>query len=238
MNLIDLIKESWLFDERFKGITGPLIVASALWLIRSIRRVFFPFIWIFKNNLSSGFLNLSVDDRVNSLKLIGEYKENADKHDVLMRECKLKNYGLLYPIPILKTLFDYVHDHHIQMNSIGFLSYLDCNQIFDYDRNTMPTYSSKKIIIHVAAHVLFLSFLTIYFWDLFKIFDSLPYGSDDIIKNFGKIMMIPVFIVVLRFFYILIRNLISFFWAVGFSKKLNKYHLSMKRKELIDKYKI
>lgn len=27
MNVIDIVKDSWLFDEHFKGITGPLIVA-------------------------------------------------------------------------------------------------------------------------------------------------------------------------------------------------------------------
>lgn len=41
MNIIDIAKDSWLFDEHFKGITGPLIVAVSFWSVRSIRRLFF-----------------------------------------------------------------------------------------------------------------------------------------------------------------------------------------------------
>nr|HCI8809334.1 hypothetical protein [Klebsiella quasipneumoniae] len=104
MNILDFIKNSWLLDEHFKGITGPLIVTICLWSVRSIRRLFFPFFWIFKNNLSSGFLKLSVDDKINALKLIKEYRGTDDKYEVLMKELKLKQYGLLYPVPILQVL--------------------------------------------------------------------------------------------------------------------------------------
>lgn len=134
MNVIDIVKDSWLLDEHFKGITGPLIVAVSIWSIRTIRRLFFPFFWIFENNLSSGFLKLSVDDKINALKLIGEYRETDDKYDVLMKELKVKQYGLFYPLPISQALFNYIHDENIRMDSTGFLSFLDSNQIFDYDK--------------------------------------------------------------------------------------------------------
>ncbi|HBT4748413.1 TPA: hypothetical protein MB334_005160 [Klebsiella pneumoniae] len=124
MNILDFIKNSWLLDEHFKGITGPLIVTICLWSVRSIRRLFFPFFWIFKNNLSSGFLKLPVDDKINALKLIKEYRETDDKYEVLMKELKLKQYGLLYPVPILKILFCYIHDNNIRINNTGFYPFL------------------------------------------------------------------------------------------------------------------
>lgn len=108
------------------------------------KKTFFPFFWIFKNNLSSGFLKLPVDDKINALKLIKEYRETDDKYEVLMKELKLKQYGLLYPVPILKILFCYIHDNNIRINNTGFLSFLGCPQIFDYDRYTIPIYSLKK----------------------------------------------------------------------------------------------
>lgn len=239
MNIIDIVKDSWLFDEHFKGITGPLIVAISFWSIKSIRRLFFPFFWIFQNNLSSGFLKLSVDDKINSLKLISEYKETDEEYDVLMKELKLKQYGLFYPLPILKVLFNYVHDENIRMNSTGFLSFLDCNQIFDYERSTMPTHSLKKITIHIIAYFTFIVLLVYYVFEVFEVFEvfgSLYHSPINFINLIKIIAMLIIGIFTVRFIYIILENLISFIWAISFSKKLNEYYFLRKRNELIKKY--
>ncbi|MEB7887534.1 hypothetical protein [Serratia fonticola] len=238
MNVIDIVKDSWLFDEHFKGITGPLIVAIFLWSIRSIRRVFSPFFWIFKNNLSSGFLKLSVDDKINALKLIGEYKETDEEYDVLMKELKLKQYGLFYPLPILQILFNYIYDKNIRMNSIGFLSFLDCNQIFDYDRNTMPTHSLRKIILFMIAHTAFVALLVCYVFEVFELVGSLYHARVNFINIITMLAMLIIVIYTVRVIYIIVENSISFIWAIVFSKKLNDYSFLRKRKELIDKYKV
>lgn len=236
MNIVDIVKDSWLFDEHFKGITGPLIVAISFWSIKSIRRLFFPFFWIFQNNLSSGFLKLSVDDKINSLKLINEYKETDEEYDVLMKELKLKQYGLFYPLPILKVLFNYVYDENIRMNSTGFLSFLDCNQIFNYGRSTMPTYSFKKITIHIIAYVTFIVLLVYYVFEVFEVFSSLYHLPINFINLITIIAMLIIGVFTVRFIYIILENLISFIWAISFSKKLNEYYFLRKRKELIKKY--
>lgn len=238
MNIIDIAKDSWLFDEHFKGITGPLIVAVSFWSVRSIRRLFFPFFWIFKNNLSSGFLKLSVDDKINALKLIGEYKETDEEYNILMKELKLKEYGLFYPLPILQTLFSYIHDENIRINSTGFLSFLDCNQIFDYDRYTMPTYSSRKITLHLIAYSVFVTFLIYYVFDVFKLVGSLYHAPVNFINILTLLSMFAIIIIIFRFIYIILENSVSFVWAIIFSKKLKRYSVLRKRKELIEKYKV
>lgn len=238
MNIIDFVNDSWLFDDHFKGITGPIIVTIALWSIRSIRRLLFPFLWIFNNNLSSGFLKLSADDKINALKLISEYKETDDKYDVLMKELKLKQYGLFYPLPILKTLFNYISDEGISMNSTGFLSFLDCNQIFDYDRSTMPTRSTKKMIFYVIAYTGFIAFLVYYIVGVFKVIGSLYHAPVNASNILTMLSMFTIVVMTFRFAYIILENFISFFWAISFSKKLRQYFLLRKRNELIDKYKL
>ncbi|WP_416262346.1 hypothetical protein [Gibbsiella quercinecans] len=238
MNVIDIVKDSWLFDEHFKGITGPLIVAISFWSVRSIRRLFFPFFWIFRNNLSSGFLKLSVDNKIDALKIIGEYRESDEEYNVLIRELKLKQYGLFYPLPILQTLFSYIHDKNIRMNSTEFLSFLDCNQIFDYDRHRMPTYSSRKIILHLIAYAAFVSFLIYYVFDVFESVGLLYHAPVNFINVMILLAMIAIVVIIFRFVYIILENSISFIWAIIFSKKLKEYSFSMKRKELLGKYKI
>ena len=238
MNIIDFVNDSWLFDEHFKGITGPIIVAIALWSIRSIGRLLFPFFWLFNNNLSSGFLKLSADDKINALKLISEYKGTDDKYDILMRELKLKQYGLFYPLPILKTLFNYVSDEGIHMNSTGFLSFLDCNQIFNYDRNTMPTHSTKKMTFYVSAYTVFIGCLVYYVVGVFRVIGSLYHAPVNASNILMMLFMFTVVVITFRVIYIILENLISFFWAISFSKKLRKYFFVKKENELIDKYKL
>lgn len=238
MNVIDIIKESWLFDEHFKGVTGPLIVAISVWSVSSIRRLSFPFFWIFRNNLSSGFLKLSADDKVKALKLIGEYRETDGEYDVLIKEIKLKEYGLFYPLPILQALFGYIHDKNIRMNSTGFLSFLDCNQIFDYDRHLMPVHSPRKIAYHLIAYFLFVGFLIYYAFDVFKLIGSLYHAPVNFINIMTLLAMLAVIIMIFRLVYIILENSISFAWAVVFSKELKKYYISKKRDGLIEKYTI
>ncbi|EBW3211058.1 hypothetical protein B0570_000808 [Salmonella enterica subsp. enterica serovar Benue] len=238
MNIIDIVKDSWLFDEHFKGITGPLIVAISVWSVRSIRQLFFPFFWIFRNNLSSGFLKLSVDDKIDALKIIDEYRECDGKYDVLMKELKLKQYGLFYPLSILQTLFSYIHDENIRMNSTGFLSFLDCNQIFDYDRHTMATHSSKKIILHLIVYAAFMAFLIYYVLGVFKLIGSLYHAPENFINIMTLLAMLAIVIIIFRIVYIILENSISFIWAIKFSKKLKQYSFSMKRKKLLEKYRI
>ncbi|BBR84136.1 TPA: hypothetical protein NO919_004933 [Klebsiella quasipneumoniae subsp. quasipneumoniae] len=236
MNILDFIKNSWLLDEHFKGITGPLIVTICLWSVRSIRRLFFPFFWIFKNNLSSGFLKLSVDDKINALKLIKEYRGTDDKYEVLMKELKLKQYGLLYPVPILQVLFCYIHDNNIRINNTGFLSFLDCPQIFDYDRHTIPIYSLKKITLHLFAHTAFLLFLIYYIIAILRLFCELTYPPENIDSVMTILSLFIIFIITSRIAYIIIENSISFILAVIFSRKLKTYSSARKTNELMEKY--
>ncbi|HHN8240143.1 TPA: hypothetical protein ACRRWG_004379 [Klebsiella quasipneumoniae] len=236
MNILDFIKNSWLLDEHFKGITGPLIVTICLWSVRSIRRLFFPFFWIFKNNLSSGFLKLSVDDKINALKLIKEYRGTDDKYEVLMKELKLKQYGLLYPVPILQVLFCYIHDNNIRINNTGFLSFLDCPQIFDYDRHTISIYSLKKITLHLFAHTAFLLFLIYYIIAILRLFCELTYPPENIDSVMTSLSLFIIFIITSRIAYIIIENSISFIWAVIFSRKLKTYSSARKTNELMEKY--
>lgn len=238
MNVIDIVKDSWLFDEHFKGITGPLIVAISFWSVKSIRRLFFPFFWIFRNNLSSGFLKLSVDDKIDALKIIGEYKESDKEYNVLIKELKLKQYGLFYPLPILQVLFSYIHDNNIRMNSTGFLSFLDCNQIFDYDRHTMPIHSSKKIILHLIAYAVFMAFLIYYIFGVFELIGSLYHDPKNLINTMTLLSMLVIVIIIFRIIYIILENSVSFIWAINFSKKLREYSFSMKREKPLEKYRV
>lgn len=238
MNVIDIVKNSWIFDDHFKGITGPLIAAFFFWIVRSLRRLVFPFVLMFKMNLSSNFLKLTVDDKINALKLISEYKDTDEQYDVLMKELKLKQYGLFYPLPILQILFNYVYDKNIRMNSTGLLSFLDCNQIFDYDRHTMPIHSWKKIGLHLVAHAVFVGVLIYYAFKVFQSVSSLYHAPVNFINLMTLLTMVIIIIVTFRFIYIIVENSISFFWAILFSKKLNEYVFLRKKSELIKKYKI
>ncbi|WP_455819211.1 hypothetical protein [Pseudomonas cerasi] len=238
MNIIDIIKDSWFFDDHMKNITGPLIVAALIWSIKSLRKLFNPLIFIFTNNLSSNFIKLSTDEKVNALKIIQNYNENDDKHLTLINEHRLRDYGLHYPIPVLRVLFDYVHDNNIRLNSTGFLSFLDCNQIFNYERHTMPVHSKSKTIKHTSIYLGVVLFFIINFSYIPSTLKSL-YHSPVNFTNVTTILSVILLVCVLvRSAYIMIEHVISFAWAVSFSKKLNKYEQGIKIKKIIVKFKI
>lgn len=236
MNIIDAIKDSWLFEDHLKAITGPLLVAAALWLARLIKRLCFPFLFIFKMNLSSGFIRLSVDDKVIALKIISEFNDVDGEYDVLIKEIKLKQYGLFYPLPVLRVLFSYIYDNNIRMNSTGFLSFLDCNQIFNYKRDEMPVCSLKKVSGHMVFYTLFLAFLAWYIIGVFNSILTLYHSPVNFINILTIILMFIFIIVILRFAYIIIENFISLFWAISFSKKLRRYAVLREQMKLIKKY--
>lgn len=238
MNIIDIIKDSWFFDDHMKNITGPLIVAALIWSIKSLRKIFNPLIFIFTNNLSSKFIKLSTDEKVNALKIIQNYNENDDKHLTLINEHRLRDYGLHYPIPVLRVLFDYVHDKNIRLNSTGFLSFLDCNQIFNYERHTMPVHSKSKILKHTSMYLGVVLFFIINFSYIPSTLKSL-YHSPVNFTNVTTILSATLLVCVLvRASYIMIEHVFSFAWAINFSKKLNEYEKEMKNNKIITKFKI
>ncbi|NNS06930.1 hypothetical protein [Erwinia sp. JH02] len=238
MNIIDIIKDSWFFDDHMKNITGPLIVAALIWSIKSLRKIFNPLIFIFTNNLSSKFIKISTDEKVNALKIIQNYNENDDKHLTLINEHRLRDYGLHYPIPVLRVLFDYVHDKNIRLNSTGFLSFLDCNQIFNYERHTMPVHSKSKILKHTSMYLGVVLFFIINFSYIPSTLKSL-YHSTVNFTNVTTILSATLLVCVLvRASYIMIEQVISFAWAINFSKKLNEYEKEMKNNKIITKFKI
>jgi len=238
MDIIDLIKHLRIFEDPLIRVTGPLFVAMALGLVRSIRRLFYPFSFILKNNLSSGFLKLPVEEKVTALKLIDEYRESDKSYEVLIKEIRLKQYGLFYPIPVLKSLFDYLYVKNIRMNSTGFLSFLDCNQIFDCNRYTMPKLSLKKLISHSLIYALFLVFLAWYVINVFKLIIFLIHAAVNINNISTLLLMVVIVFVALRITYIIVEHFISFFWAICFLRKLKKYTLSKETEELMKKYKL
>jgi len=238
MGLINLIKESWLFDENLKGVTGPVIVAIILWSIRSVRRLLSPFFWFFKNNLSFGFLKLPVEEKINALKLIGEYKETDEKYDVIIKEFKLRQYGLLYPLPTLKVLFDYIHEKNIPMNNVNFLSFLDCYNIFECNRNIMPIHSKKKLTMHIVGYLILIIFLISYCVDLLGVIKSLYHSPVNFINVLTVIVMLVILIFVIRFCYVFVEGIISFILAVKFSKNIKEYYFFRREIELMKKYKV
>ncbi|AXU97530.1 hypothetical protein CI789_21440 [Erwinia persicina] len=238
MNTIDIIKDLWFFDDHIKNVTGPLIVAALIWSIKSLRKSFNPLIFIFTNNLSSNFIKLSTDEKVNALKIIQNHNENDDKHLTLINEYRLRDCGLHYPIPVLRVLFDYVHDNNIRLNSTGFLSFLDCNQIFNYERNTMPVHSINKTLKHTGLYLGVVLFFIINFSYIPSTLKSL-YHSPFNFTNATTILSITLLVsVLIRFSYIMIEHVFSFAWAINFSKKMNKYEKEMKINEMIMKFKI
>jgi len=236
MNITDTIKDFWLFDDRLKAITGPLLVAAALWLARLIKRLCFPFFFIFKINLSSGFIRLPVDDKVSALQIISEFNDADGKYDILMKELKLKQYGLFYPLPVLRVVFDYIYDNNVRMNSTDFLSFLDCNQIFNYNREEMPVFSLRKLMGHIVSYTLFLAFLAWYSVSVFNSIVTLYHFPVNFINISTIILMFIIIIMILRFSYVFIESFFSLFWAVSFSKKLRRYAVLREIMKLIKKY--
>ncbi|MDU5781818.1 MAG: hypothetical protein E6Z83_13565 [Pantoea sp.] len=236
MNITDTIKDFWLFDDHLKAITGPLLVAAALWLARLIKRLCFPFFFIFKINLSSGFISLPVEDKVSALQIISEFNDADGKYNILMKELKLKQYGLFYPLPILRVVFDYIYDNNVRMNSTGFLSFLDCNQIFNYNREEMPVCSLKKLTVHIVSYTLFLAFLAWYSVGVFNSIVTLYHSTVNFINISTIILMFIIIIMILWFSYIFIESFVSLFWAVSFSKKLRRYAVLREQVKLIKKY--
>lgn len=238
MNTIDLIKDSWFFDDHMKSITGPLIVIALTWSIKSIRRLLKPLIFIFTNNLSSNFIKLSTDEKGKALKIIQSHKESDDKQLTLINEAKLRDYGLYYPLPTLRVLFDYVHDNDIRLNNSGFLSFLDCNQIFNCERNAMPVHSKSKTIKNTTMYLGVILFFILNFSYIPSTLKSL-YQSPFYSTNVTTILSVTLLACVLvRAAYIMIEHVFSFALAINFSKKLNKYEEEMRFKKMIAKFKI
>ncbi len=75
-----------------------------------------------------------------------------------MKELKLKQYGLLYPVPILKILFCYIHDNNIRINNTGFYPFLIAHKFLIMIGTQYQNIHSKKITLHLFSHAVFLLF--------------------------------------------------------------------------------
>ncbi|EAW4434995.1 hypothetical protein NPK74_000042 [Salmonella enterica] len=229
MNLMEMVKNTGLLDENFRGITTAIVLAFVYWASRKLRMLLYPFLYIFSGGFSSTFLKLKVDDKIEALKIINDRQKNRNKYNVLAKEMKLKQYGLNYPQMTLRVLFDYIYDNEVELNNIGFISYLDCSYVFQCNRNKLPVFSVKKAISHSLALIGFCSALFYFFVDVLHELKSYLHHEANVYNVLVICSLLIVLIVMIRLFYILILNAISIFLAFRFSLKLNLYYYMRRR---------
>lgn len=223
MDILDLVKDSPLFDDRLIAVTGPILVAMVLGSWHEMKRLFHPVTYIFKNNLSAGFINLPAKEKINSLQLIISHKELDGDFDVLRKEIELHEYGLFYPVSVLKMLFRYISANNISINDTGFLSFLDCHQIFKHNRCTMPVLSSEKLISYIIIYTLFFVFMIWYILGVSNAISFLIHSDMDFTNIFLLLSLIIAVILALRISYIIGAHFISIFLAIAFVRKMKRY---------------
>jgi len=238
MDILDLVKDSTVFNGVLINVIGALMLSAVSRLISPTKFLFYPLLFVFKNDLSSCFNKLSVEDKSSALLLIFECKEADVHYNILIKEIKLQKYGLVYPIPVLKVLFDYVYMKNIDISGASFLSFLSCNQIFDYDRNKMPVWSLKKLIAHIVVYTLFLAFLTWYMYSIYNGVVSLAHAAVTVSNLLNLFLMVVNIFISIRIFYIFAKQFIYFFFAISFSKEMERYILLKDEEELIRDFKL
>jgi hypothetical protein len=157
------------------------------------------------------------------LQSIINHKELDGDFDVLRKEIELHEYGLFYPVSVLKTLFRYISENNISINDTGFLSFLDCHQIFKYNRYTMPVLSSEKLISYIIIYTLFFVFMIWYMLGASNEISFLIHSDMDFTNIFLLLSLIIAVILALRISYIIGAHFISIFLAIAFVRKMKRY---------------
>ena len=78
MNLMEMVKNTGLLDENFRGITTAIVLAFVYWVSRKLRMLLYPFLYIFSGGFSSTFLKLKVDDKIEALKIINDRQKKQE----------------------------------------------------------------------------------------------------------------------------------------------------------------
>ncbi len=102
----------------------------------------------------------------------------------------------------------------------------------------MPVWSLKKLIAHIVVYTLFLAFLTWYMYSIYNGVVSLAHAAVTISNSLNLFLMVVNIFISIRIFYIFAKQFIYFFFAISFSKEMERYILLKDEEELMRNFKL
>lgn len=178
------------------------------------------------------YVSLPLKEKMDAISTIYQ-QDSLDKTASYIRELKLAEYGLHYPVGTLRIMFDYLH-------SLGHLSisarandFLKNRRVFTIDENNLPQLSKNGMISILSMIFMFLILCSGGFIIGVKaVVDTLHS-----VPNWTSGIKLILFSMTEILFFVMIITMLSeansVFKAVFFSKKLRKFN----KEQLYKKYK-
>lgn len=212
-----------------QAITAVPIFITLASLMFKLIKVPFKMIDIISVNK---YVSLPVKDKAEAIRIIYE-SEVKDKSIRYINELKLAEYGLHYPIPILRVMFDYLHSKRLLSVSSKANDFLKYHKVFFIDRGNNPHILKKEMVTTIMMLLIFMASSIGGFVTGIKALVETLHKSPDIAS--GVQLVIYLFSEI--FFGLMIitmtSELSSVYQATSFAKKMRRYN----SEEIFKKYK-
>jgi|GEM_PF-4118176 len=213
-----------------QAITAMPALITLATLMYKLIKIPFKVIDVISNNK---YVFLPVKDKACAMEIIYQ-NEKVDKASCYINELKLAEYGLHYPIPTLRLMFDFLHSKGLLSVSTKANDFLKYHKVFVIDGNYNPIISKKAIArtLLILMTLLGLSLggfgigVKAIVETLHKIPD-LASGIQLIIYTLSEILFILMMLT-------MSTEMCSVYQAARFAKKLKKYNDD----QIFKKYKI
>lgn len=213
-----------------QAITAIPVFITIVSLMYKLIKVPFKMIDVISVNK---YVNLPVKDKVEAMKIIYE-NEVVDKSIRYINELKLAEYGLHYPIPTLRLIFDYLYSERLLSVSAKANDFLKYHKVFFIDESNNPHVSKKEM----GITILMLSILMIISIGGFGIgikalIDTL-HKSPDIASGIQLVIYVISEVLFVLMTLTMLTELSSVYQATSFAKKMRKYN----SEEIYKKYHV
>jgi len=212
-----------------QAITAVPIFITLASLMFKLIKVPFKMIDIISVNK---YVSLPVKDKAEAIRIIyeGEVKDKSIRY---INELKLAEYGLHYPIPILRVMFDYLHSKRLLSVSSKANDFLKYHKVFFIDGGNNPQILKKEMVTTIIMLLIFMASSIGGFVTGIKALVETLHKSPDIAS--GVQLVIYLFSEI--FFGLMIitmtSELSSVYQATSFAKKMRRYN----SEEIFKKYK-
>lgn len=136
-----------------QAITAVPIFITLASLMFKLIKVPFKMIDIISVNK---YVSLPVKDKADSIRIIYE-DEVKDKSIRYINELKLAEYGLHYPIPILRVMFDYLHSKRLLSVSSKANDFLKYHKVFFINGSNNPQILKKEMVTTIVMLLIFMA---------------------------------------------------------------------------------
>lgn len=178
------------------------------------------------------YVSLPVKDKAEAMRIIyeGEVKDKSTRY---INELKLAEYGLHYPVPTLRIMFDYLHSKRLLSASLKANDFLKYHKVFFIDGSNNPHVLKKEMVKNIIILSIFMVISISGFVTGIKALVETLHKSPDIASG----IQLAIYLFSEVFFVLMIITMItelsSVYQATSFAKKMRRYN----SEEIFKKYK-